>query len=619
MQRIRNGDAMSMWQKGKGSVDDSLELTQIVDHPFLDMMHMPNPMLTGRQSLMVTQKNIDIKGEAFWWIDQDELGRVNGYWVLPSHWITETPSDTKPYYRANIGSQQLMIPQEEVVWFRIPKVVDPYGRGSGVGESLGDELDTDEYAANYTKAFFYNRARPDVLISFEEVEDPDAIGRARKEWNNRLRGHGNAHQAHFIGGKVTINELSTSLADIDMTKLRGFERDTITGVFGVPPEVLGRTQQANRATVTMALTILAQNVIIPRLELLRDVIQHRVLPLFDDRLIAGYHDPTPDDEDLQLEYMSARPETATRGEWRKRQGLPPRGDVDEVHLQGMATVLAKPEATGSQVPSKDSKSAEKKKSMIRALTAPVIDATLAKLTTQPITTRIDPLWADELSVWINAEASKVGAQFALGKYSHVVAEHIAEMGLERTTLIVETTKKQLRKVLTQAVEDGLDARRAGKLVREVMGGDLFKNRSRMIAISEVNRSSNYGTFYAHSASGVVEERQWVATVSLWESVRDNHKALHDQIVKINEPFVSPDGDTGMYPGDFNNIENNANCRCSTVAVIDDDIKSADDLVLLAKQFIAETDPWIDRAADAYFAAFQEQAEQIEQELLDRAA
>jgi hypothetical protein len=596
MRRMSTGDTMLYHDRASGSSQQAVELVQIADHPFL---------------------NIDIKGEAFWWLDRDALGKITGYWLMPSHWIAETPSDEKPRYRVIISGKSFDVPAEEIVWFRIPKVVDPYGRGSGIGEALGDELDTDEYAAKWTKAFFYNRARPDLIINFEEVEDTSTISRAAKEWDGKLRGHWKAHRPHFLGGKVSVHELSKSLSDIDMTKLRSFERDAITGVFGVPLEAMGQTQNGNRASVTMALQLLAKNVTIPRLELLIDVLQCRVLPLFDERLIVGYESPMPDDEDLQLEYMRARPETATCAEWRKRQGLPDRGDVDDVHLQGFSIAAVKPEDRVSGAPSKPAADKAVAKSVNKQLTESTVDAVLRNLSMEPITKRLDPLWAEELSVWSNAAAADIGAVLALGKYSPMVVQHLQEMALDRIPTIQGTTLKHLRKALGGAVEQGLDARRAGKLVKELLGGDSYRKRSEAIAISEVGRSANYGTYYAHQQSGLVDERQWAATESDWENVRDAHRALHGTTVKINEPFRWG-ADTAMFPGEFADPALNVRCRCTTVAVVDE-IKSADDLVALARKFESDTDPWVAKAADVFMAAFAEQAELVAEDLLARAA
>ena len=41
------------------------------------------------------------------------------------------------------------MPPEDVIVFKDPDPANPYGRGSGIGKALGDELDTDEFAAQH--------------------------------------------------------------------------------------------------------------------------------------------------------------------------------------------------------------------------------------------------------------------------------------------------------------------------------------------------------------------------------------------------------------------------------------------------------------------------------------
>jgi hypothetical protein len=46
----------------------------------------------------------------------------------------------------------------DVITMRNHDPEDPLGRGVGTAFSLGDELDTDEYAARFTKNYFWNNA-----------------------------------------------------------------------------------------------------------------------------------------------------------------------------------------------------------------------------------------------------------------------------------------------------------------------------------------------------------------------------------------------------------------------------------------------------------------------------
>jgi len=43
-----------------------------------------------------------------------------------------------------------------------------------VAEALADELDTDEFAAKFTKSFFFNRARPDLVIFRKDLDREEA-------------------------------------------------------------------------------------------------------------------------------------------------------------------------------------------------------------------------------------------------------------------------------------------------------------------------------------------------------------------------------------------------------------------------------------------------------------
>ena len=46
-----------------------------------------------------------------------------------------------------------------------------------------------------------------------------------------------------------------------------------------------------------------------------------------------------------------------------------------------------------------------------------------------------------------------------------------------------------------------------------------------------------------------------------DKVRETHDVLEGVKVKIDEEFVTIDGDSAMTPGGFMNAENNCNCRC----------------------------------------------------------
>lgn len=47
-----------------------------------------------------------------------------------------------------------------------------------------------------------------------------------------------------------------------------------------------------------------------------------------------------------------------------------------------------------------------------------------------------------------------------------------------------------------------------------------------------------------------------------DRVRDTHAYIEAVTIPYDERFYTYDGDSARFPGDFYNVENNANCRCS---------------------------------------------------------
>jgi len=67
-------------------------------------------------------------------------------------------------------------------------------------------------------------------------------------------------------------------------------------------------------------------------------------------------------------------------------------------------------------------------------------------------------------------------------------------------------------------------------------------------------------------AGVKLMKQWVATLD--ERTRDSHADMDGQIVGIDEEFESPDGNTAPQPRMFGVAEEDINCRCDTVTIVE---------------------------------------------------
>jgi len=319
------------------------ELAQVDSHPLLDMMAAPNPTMGGVSARKVSSVYFDLKGEIFWILEMNGLNVPTEIWPIPPDWVTRIPGEGGGgrFFEVMMGGKRILVPPENMIWIRDLNPSNPYGRGAGFGESLMDEIDTDEYAAKVAKNVFYNKARPDMIVALEGASQA-TLDNAQASFEQKFRGAHNAHRTMWTSGKLTFKELQQKFADLELMDLRTFEREAFNSVFGVPPEIMGLLESSNRATVREAITIFSKEVLVPRLEVERDELQHQLVPLYDDRLFLDYMNPVPEDDDFQLEAMTANPASATIGEWRDVQGLEDRGDIDNIHMVPMNLVTMKP-------------------------------------------------------------------------------------------------------------------------------------------------------------------------------------------------------------------------------------------------------------------------------------
>lgn len=327
--KISHGIATTRWMVVR-SGDTSLQ--EVPNHPIIDLLNSWNPALTGYASWQTCQAMVELKGEAFIMVERDGMGTPTELYPIPPHWVREIPTKKKPFYNVQFNSFSRNIPEADMIWVKNSDPLNPYGRGTGVAESLADELDSDEYAAKHIKSFFYNRAMPDLMVGVRGASK-ESLQRASTAWDNKHRGIHRQHRIHFHSGEIDVKQLNHSFAENQLVSLRQFERDTIIQVFGLPPEILGVLESSNRATIETADFLFAQWVLTPRLEFWRTELNAKLVPMFGPGIELMFESPVSSDKDHALKVSEAHPHAFTINEVREMAGKPPEegGELHAVH------------------------------------------------------------------------------------------------------------------------------------------------------------------------------------------------------------------------------------------------------------------------------------------------
>lgn len=306
------------------------EAVEVETHDALDLLRKPNPVMTGGVLRYLVCAYLDMKGEAVVVVERNPAGAPVELWVVPPHWLAETPSRPSPFFRFSFGGWQRTMPAEDVIWFRHPDLEQPYGRGVGFGETLADELDIDEFATKHLKNWFFNRALPDVFLYVEGVKSEAEALRYEEKLRAKHGGVAKAGQVHVTNGKIDVKQMGHTIREMLLPELRDQSRDTALQVFSMPPEVMGIIENSNRATIEAAFYLFARGVLVPRLAFICEGLSTWARAEWgDDALRFGFDNPVPDDRAQALSVMTAQPGLFTKNEWRELAGHKPLPGWDE--------------------------------------------------------------------------------------------------------------------------------------------------------------------------------------------------------------------------------------------------------------------------------------------------
>lgn len=541
-------------QEWWAEVEQGEKARRIDGHPLTDLLMNGNPYMDGLRLRMACQTSLDLVGEAFAILDRNGVGAPVQAWYIPAHWVRTVAQPGHDVFEimAPHGAPPVALPREDVLWLRDADPERPYERGAGLAGALGDELNADEYAAKHVAASLANRARPDVIISGTEnapFKEPE-VKRIEQVWRQRFTGPRNVGRPFFSSGPINVTTMGQTFRDLDLTNLRGYERDIIVTVFGMPPEMLGILANSNRATIDSADHFMGAYVLDPRLRAWRSAINHQLSPQYDARIRAQYESPIRADKEHTRAVMTAAPWAFEIDEHRAAAGHDPLAD-------GSGRQFPHPINLGFRPPGRPRAA----KGQIQTKSPDDVpdgfdDAPLGKALAEVMREAIEGFAADILG--------DIGVNIVFDLFDDRVGDFLNRNALSRARQINDTTRTALRSTLADGTAAGEST---GKLVARIRSvfTDATTRRAKVIARTEIVRASNFGATEAMRQAGI-EKRQWLSTDDT--HTRETHVDLDGQIRGIDEPFESPTGATAMYPGDFGIAAEDVNCRCAAVPVFE---------------------------------------------------
>jgi HK97 family phage portal protein len=601
----------------------------VENNEVMTLLNDVNPNTTKYELFFGTQAMLDLTGNAYWYLarDNEGKGKIREIYLLSPEKVNIILDKDNPLiilgYTYGHKEDKIAFDKSEVIHF---KNFNPNGgyprphKGMGVVEASLWAIETDNEARNWNYSFFKNSARPDGVLTTEQVLGDDEFKRLKEQWEQTYRGSRNNGKPAILEGGLKWQDISKTQKDMDFIAQRTFSRDEILSLFRVPKTVVGITDDVNRANAEASDYVFAKRTVRPLMERFVTVLNEYLLPEFDLDLVFDFENPVPDDRMATINaYSLGINKWLTRNDIRRKEGLTeseqgdvfygPFSDAPQDSVTQVKAVRVSKHNTINKTIDDFVARLPKKEITYRKLTASqkeVVKDVWVKRFDKNEKELIKDVNAyfkkQEQEVLENAKSEYAGLKpkeyklkgvedvlfdekKAIATGISLITPHIrtflkegaevadsqtggefdpnntdtAKFIQERAKFFAETINKTTREALLTKINEALNEGAGFDVIAQTIT-DVYQQaydyRTERIARTEVSASLNEGSIQAYKQAGI-EEVEWLAVGD--DRTSDACLSNDGNIRKIGDEF--PSGDTQP--------PQHVNCRCTTVAVFKD--------------------------------------------------
>ena len=283
------------------------EITEIDDHPALDVLYKPNNAMTRFDFIQLTFQYLELTGEAPWYVKYNG-NKVSGFILLRPDRLTVLPGKNGELvggykYRVygDTGVQELSLDPQEVIFLKYSDPDNPV-RGKGPLQAAATTVDLDNYSEKWNSQFFKNSGAPNAVLQTDKKLGKEALARVEKKLKDKFQGLDNAHKTMVLESGLKWEKISLSQKDMDFVEQQRFSRDKMLAIFRVPKTALGLTEDVNRANAEATDYVFAKRTIKPKMQRFTEQLDIFLLALFPntDNIYFDFKDPIPENVEQNI-------------------------------------------------------------------------------------------------------------------------------------------------------------------------------------------------------------------------------------------------------------------------------------------------------------------------------
>lgn len=281
------------------------ELTEVIDHPFLDLLAQPNNFQIGWELKYFIGLYLGVKGNYYLLVLK---GLASG---KPKELIMLDPMRVRPvsskteyisHYEYDMGSKKVQLSPDEVIHIRYP-YAGSLVEGKALIEGIRDIIDVDKAQQALTKKFYKEGGFLGLTFTTKDTLTNSAFERAVKQLKEKYAGSENAFKVAVFEQGLEPIKAAYSIKDMELSVQRKLTQEEILSAFRIPKLLLGGTAEGyTKASAEAAEYTYAQTMIDPLLSYIDEVFTKYIKQLYDDNLIVKHDSVAPKDIERKLNY-----------------------------------------------------------------------------------------------------------------------------------------------------------------------------------------------------------------------------------------------------------------------------------------------------------------------------
>jgi phage portal protein BeeE len=306
-----------------------LEKREVLEHPFLDLIHRPNGIMSRMILWYETMIRMELGGFCGWYLPSNGLGLPGEIWPLP---LTKGAT-LKPRVSGSMqieewiyqdGSVRKSFKPQEILPLKYPNPSSPW---EGFSPLMAQQhpYDIDLFLMQQQRALLKNMGIPGVHLHTDQPLTKERLTeileQIREQWGDATRS-GRPMVTH---SGLAAEKTGWSNREMRIGEIAKYSREKTITSYDLSEAKLGLEVPSNRANMEVLDETFEKECIGPKCTLLEEQINTFFLPRYDQGIFAEFDQPDIGDRDFNLREteMELRNFVTVVNDVRARKGLPP--------------------------------------------------------------------------------------------------------------------------------------------------------------------------------------------------------------------------------------------------------------------------------------------------------